>query len=616
MLERIREGSQGIVAKSILSLVILTFAISGIGSYINSKAETTVMTVNGVEITKSAVDQAYQNGRQQMQAQYGEMVEQLFADEGYVARYREQILENLVVEELQKQQAKEIGVRISDEQIRKAIIEMPAFQVGGTFNNDVYIAKIRQAGYTTTQFREMMREQMGRTQFSGSVLGTDFALPSEQSRYAALMGQKRSFDVIKFDAKTLEAEVTLTDEDIQNYYDLNASRFQTEEKVAFEYILIDSAKLAANVQVSETDLKDYYDNNIAEFTTAEKRRIAHIMVESGDEAKVAEIQSKLAAGEAFAEVAKALSEDTFSAENGGDLEYFEAGVFGDAFDEAVLALTEVGQVSDLVETESGKHFITMTEFKAEEVKSFESVKGQLDEDARESKVAELYIEAQTKVEEVAFEVPDNLADAAKESGLTLETQELVSRIKLSHPLNNALLTNKLFDEDFIEGGFNSELINLNDTQSVVVRILDHEASRQQTLDEVKSVVTAAVKQQKASELAQQKAQDLLAKIQGGLDYVADDSIVAVSYDDIGRNDTKVDRAVKEHVFTMVKPTENARSSDWVATSSNGAAVVILKSVVTEPVEDTGNSSQLASLMAQLTNKAFVESAKANADISR
>ena len=69
MLERIREGSQGIVAKSILGLVILTFAISGIGSYISSQADTTLAKVNDVEIGQQAFDTAYQNERARMEQQ-------------------------------------------------------------------------------------------------------------------------------------------------------------------------------------------------------------------------------------------------------------------------------------------------------------------------------------------------------------------------------------------------------------------------------------------------------------------------------------------------------------------------------------------------------------------
>lgn len=614
MLERIREGSQGIVAKTILGLVILTFAISGIGSYINSTSDSVVTTVNGVEITKSAVDQAYQNGRQQLQSQYGQMVEQLFSDEAYVAQYRAQVVQNLIVEELQKQQAKDLGVRVSDEQVRTAILEMPAFQLEGKFNNDIYIAKIRQAGYTASQFREMMREQMGQTQFTGSIMGSEFILPTEKSSFAKLNNQMRSFDMVEFDAKALESEIALTDEEIQSYFDLNGSRYQTQEQVSFEYVLIDSEALAAKVVVSDDEMTAYYEQNIAEFTTPEQRRISHILVESDDAEKIAQIQAKLDAGEAFSEVAKALSEDTFSAENGGDLEYFESGVFGDVFDEAVLALTSVGDVSPLVETDGGKHFITMTEFTPAVIKPLADVKEEIATQTRESKVAELYIEAQTKVTEVAFEVPDTLEEAAKESGLTLQTQALASRFQLPSNLNQPALVEKVFDPDFIADGLNSDLIELNDTQSIVVRVLDHEASRPQTLDEVKSTVTMTLKQQKATELAQEKAKALLAKISEGFDYQADEGVKAEMFTEITRNNNELDRAVKEHVFTMAKPSADLASSDWVEMANGSAAVIILKSVTEASDLDNAADEQVSRMLSQITNKAFVDSAKQNADI--
>ena len=92
MLEKIREGSQGMIAKVILGFVILTFALAGVGSYLGNTSEVPVATVNGDEITKVQFDTAYQNERARMQQQFGEMFGMLSADSNYMSNFRNSVL--------------------------------------------------------------------------------------------------------------------------------------------------------------------------------------------------------------------------------------------------------------------------------------------------------------------------------------------------------------------------------------------------------------------------------------------------------------------------------------------------------------------------------------------
>lgn len=619
MLERIREGSQGVAAKTVLGLVILTFAISGIGSYINSQADAAVAKVNGVEISKSTLEQAFQSERSRMQSQFGDVVQQLFSDENYLNNMRQNILDRLVVEELQKQQAADLGIRVGDAQIRDQIVNMPQFQQNGTFNNDIYLASIRQAGFQPNQFREYLREQMARGQFAGSIMGSEFVLPAEENAFQQLNDQVRSFDLVTIDAKLLQADVEVSDEELETFYQENSMNYQTQEQVALEYIVVDSVKLGESIEVTEQELETYYNDNIVDYTQAERRRIAHILLESDEaKAKAGEIQEKLNAGETFADLVATYSEDTFSAENGGDLEYFETGLFGEEFDAAVMTLENVGDVTEAVEVEAGIHFIALTEIQPEQVQPFSEVKASIEAALKEDKITELYVEAQTKVNEVAFEVPDNLQEAANESGLTLQTLPLSSRFQLPAPVANPLVVSKIFDPDFIAEGLNSELIDLNDTSSIVVRVTEHEPARQQTLDEVKVAVTAAVKKQKAEALAKSKADELLAKLNEGAELaaaVAEFNAESERVDQLTRTDTRVDRVVRDNVFSMSKPASDSKVQEVVVAANGNATVVVLDKVeVKAPAEESNSTSQVAQVVNQQASKALIAASRLNAEI--
>ena len=110
MLEKIREGSQGVGAKIILGAIIVTFALTGVGSYINSTPVPPVAVVNDEEITQQAFDQKYSSNRARMEQQFGQMFQTLAADESYMKNFQDGVLDQLVAETLQTQMAEKFGM--------------------------------------------------------------------------------------------------------------------------------------------------------------------------------------------------------------------------------------------------------------------------------------------------------------------------------------------------------------------------------------------------------------------------------------------------------------------------------------------------------------------------
>lgn len=619
MLERIREGSQGIVAKSILGLVILTFAVSGIGSYINSQADTALAVVNDVEIGQSAFDQAYQSERNRMQSQYGEMIEQLLLDDNYVANFRKGVLERLIIEELQRQEANNLGVRVGDEQIRNAIRAMPEFQQDGQFNNDRYLALLRQAGFQPKGFKEYVREQMSRTQYVGAVSGSEFVLPSEQKIYKELTEQVRSFDMVTISAAGLRPSIKPEQADLDAFYAANKYRYLTQPKVAVDYLVIDSAELSADIDVSEQEVEDYYNDSIAGYTQEAQRRLSHILLDGDDTAAIkatlVEIQEKLNAGEDFAELAKQYSTDTFSSENGGDLEWVDAGVMGDEFDEAAAKLSKVGDVTDVVETEYGFHLIKMTDFKAAVVQPLVEVKDEILASLKQNKITDIYLDAQNRAVETSYQIADTLVDAAEDSGLKMQSTGLLSRAQLPAILLDQKVTDKLFDEEFINEGLNSDLIVLNDDKSIIVRVNEYEPAKQQPLDDVVASVTASVVAQQARELANVKAEEILAKLNAG-EALSSLELNVERQTDVARYETKVDVTVRDTVFALAKPVDGAKELTSVTLNNGDAVVISLNSVAqkaSEAAEDT-TKQQVEALVTRITAKAYIDALKATADI--
>src|SRR5204862_3981412 len=166
------------------------------------------------------------------------------------------------------------------------------------------------------------------------------------------------------------------------YYDANQAQFQAPERVKAEYVVLAGEALAKQEPVSEDEIKKTYEARAAQFKVDEQRRASHILVKTREEADkvAAEVKKNPAA---FADLAKKHSQDTGSADNGGDLGWFGPGMLVKPFEEAVFAMKEEGELA-VVQSEFGFHVIRLAGVQGGKTRPLDEVKKELaDEIARQ-----------------------------------------------------------------------------------------------------------------------------------------------------------------------------------------------------------------------------------------
>ncbi|WP_298441220.1 SurA N-terminal domain-containing protein [uncultured Ferrimonas sp.] len=611
MLEKIREGSQGVAAKIILSLVILSFALTGVYSYLGSNTDQVAAIVNGEEISRYDLDKAFQSEQNRMRGQLGEMFDTLMADATYMDNMRQTVLDRLVAERLLDQKVKAMGLRVSDAQIQQALLAMPEFQVDGKFDNERYQAVLRQNNLSGNQIRDIMRGDMARQQLLVGLLGTEFATAADAKSIAQLQQQTRDVRVATVTAEQFSADVTVDDAAIEAYYNGNAALFVQPEQVQLEYVELNVADLGQGIDIDEQAARDYYAENGQAYSMPERRLAAHMLF-SGDDAK-ARADAALArvnAGEAFADVAKDASDDSFTAENGGELDWMTRGTMEAQFDEALFAL-EQGGVSAVFESEYGYQIVQAKQVEARTQRPFEEIRGEIEQALSKNSAQQEFYQLQQQLADVSFEVPDSLQETADAIGGEVKTSPLFDRVSAPAPLNNPRLLAAAFSDSVVLDQMNSDVIEVGTSHLIVVRAKEYKAAGTKPLAEVRAQIEATLLQQQASELAQQQADKLLADWQAGT--APADMITAKAVNRMGS--AELDRTLVQELFKLAQPVDGA-TFESIKLANGDIAVVALDAVNTpaELQDLDAMRARLGQQLGQASYQALVASLRAEAEV--
>ncbi|MCW8328285.1 peptidylprolyl isomerase [Photobacterium sp. SDRW27] len=600
MMERMREGASSIWVKIILGLIIFSFVFAGVGSYLAGGSQQAAAKIDDREISQREFEQAYQNERNRMQSQLGDYFATLMGDPAYVQQFRRSVLDRMVNDVLIEQRANELGMRISDEQIRKAIVSMTEFQRDGKFDNELYNTLLRRSGFTPDMFAESMRTDMLRQQLLVAIQGSDFALSNELTALTKLEKQQRVIRDLTLNVAEFTKNADVSEDEIQAFYDQNPQMFTRPDQVKAAYIELSGEGLKTTLEVSEEDAKAYFDENQQKYGTAEQRQVSHILIQgdsSDAKAKAEELLAQLNAGADFAELAQSSSDDTFSAKDGGKLDWFERGVMDPAFEDAAFVLNK-GETSTVVQTSFGYHIIKLDDVKESQVKPFAEVRGEITAELREQRAAEAFYDLQTKLAETAFEMPDSLDDAAAAVNAEVQLTDFFSQNDAPGVLATPAVMQAVFSPEVREDGLNSDVIEIGPEHVVVVRVEDARDEMVLPFDEVAGSVKQQLAAQQGEQNAQVKADEIVAALREGKTEILDAEGLSFSEaQTIGRSGA--DRMVAQVAFGLAKPVDGKSVYGMTRDMEGNMLIIALDDVIEADVEPVSADSQLATQVEQM-----------------
>lgn len=568
MLQAIRDGSKGTVAKIIVGLIIMTFALFGIDSIVAlGGGQDAPAEVNGEEISELKVNQMVQMQKRRLQSQFGDS----FNMED--SRLRSIAVDGLINELVLKQAAKSAGVEFSDQEIDKIILQSPEFQVAGEFNANQFDLVLRSAGFTRTSYRELLRTNLLIQQAQNAFQASAFSTKLEQNQVASLDGQSRDFSKVTFSFEETKKEVNVSAEDAKSYFDENSEKYMTEETVVVDFVELKRADLSLDSFVDDEQIEVRYEEMQAEAQSKKEYRAAHILLlEPSDEAraKLVDALNKIKSGSSFADIAKEISEDDSSKFSGGDLGFSTLEVFETEFSDALSGLP-VGGVSEVIETRDGLHLVKLLEERQPEVAPLSELKDSIQASLKEEASQAAYVDALETLKDEAFS-SNTISEAAQSQGLTVQTSQAFSKFGGQGVAAYKDIVEASFSEVVLSEDSNSEVIEVADGHAIVVHLNKLNESKVKSFANVEADIIALLENRNARDLLKEKSEAALKLArEGGYDAKWE------SVKDKRRASEGVDSTVLKTVFAL--PESDVASFELVSLSNGDQVLVRLDSVL-------------------------------------
>lgn len=556
-----RNAGQSLVGKIIATLLfcvlIGSFAIWGIGDIFRATPPTTVAHIGQTNISREEFRTAYNNELQRLGRQFRTV---LTPEQARMFGVDQRVLNSLVTQAVLAEQAKKLGLSVSDQLVARSILDEPAFKgTDGQFNRAMFDQVLRNVGLTETGFVQEQRTTMTRSQLVDAITG-DLNVPAAALNAAHRYGAERraaSYFVLQ---PTMAGDIPApTTEQLQTFYNERKDAFRAPEYRALSVLSLDATAVSKPEKVSDADARQRYEREKAKFGAPEKRTIQQIVFPSQEETEAA-----------FKKIKDGATFDAIAQERNIPAQDLELGTFtkpqmlDPIVADAAFALEE-GATSGPLAGRFGPVIVRVSKVEPEAVSPFETVAGQVRaEIATERSRSELEAAHDAIEDQRASARP--LADIAKEKGLTLIQIPAIDASGLDKDGKPVEIPNK---DALLKSAFASDVGVDNEALRtpggyVWFDVTGITPSREKTLDEVRDEVARLWKADETAQRLTEKARLLTERLEKG------EAIEAVAKD--------VDAEVKN-------------GTDLVrATAKDDLSADVVNRIFSVPVAKAGNAS--------------------------
>ena len=512
MLRGMRKASSNWVGKTIMAVVmgvlIISFGVWGIADIFRGFGQSTVAKVGNTEISLNEFRQIYTDRLQQIGRQFGRP---LTPEQARAFGLDRQVLQQTIAEAALDENARQLGLGQSDEQIRQLIMNDPNFKgVDGKFDPNRFQGLIRNFGYTEQRYVAEQRKVALRRQITGTI-GAGLEAPKTMLDAATrFQNEQRTIEFVRLDTAQAGQIEAPSPEALAAYFEDHKVQFRAPEYRKIVFAVISPEDIAKWTDVSDDEARKLFDQRKDQLGTPEKRQIQQIVFPTVAEAQAA--RERLVGGLSFEDLGK---ERGLSATD-VDLGLVTKSALEPAVGDAAFALPS-GEISQPIQGRLGVSIVKVDKIEPGVEANYAALAPAIKREIAAGR-------ARVKVGELRDKMEDergagtSVADAAQKLGLTAVTIDAVDRS--GRAPNGQPVDNIPQGLDVVSQAFNSDVGVDNDPISfkggyVWYDVLATTPSRDRNLDEVRDQVEARWRQDQIAAKLKAKATEMVQKLEQG-----------------------------------------------------------------------------------------------------
>ena len=514
----------------ILWVVIAVFILLVFTDYSNQDrrgtSADTAATVGKYEVSFDELQRSYSQLEQVYRNQFGDAYT---SELGRQMGLPLQAVNRVVNSKLQRDEARDLGLLTTDDELQQVILETPLFQneTGGFVGPREYEERIQRTLRTTVdRFEEDLRSDLLDSKIQSILSDAVWVSDKELEEQAREEAERAKIRYLRLDGSAVADQVEVQDAEIATYFEENQADYQLPETRRVAYLSINVNTVRATLEVSDEELRAYYDANPGEFSREEQVRARHILLFVNDDRTAEQAQSQLEAikariegGEDFGAIAQQVSEDEASKTQGGDLGFFGRGRMTPQFEQAAFGGEQgeiVGPIENQLGPRTGYHLIEIIAKQEGGLQPFEEV-------ANRIRVRQLNERSQSATEEKARELASRLSasppqgeealrEVAQTEGVAVEVLEpFGADDNIPGIGRGTAFSRAVFDA---EPGQLTEPLQIP-TGWALAQVLSVQEPRVPELDEVRGDVRSAIVAEKQVALAQERLAALKDQVASG-----------------------------------------------------------------------------------------------------
>jgi peptidyl-prolyl cis-trans isomerase D len=518
MLDTLRSAAGTWVAKLLLLLLVVSFAIWGIsGQLIQGVGSGNVLTVGGTSVSAQDYRLAYDR---QLNIWGQQLGQRLTREQAASFGVDQQVLSQLVAGAVLDEQARKLGLGLSKDRLASLTREDPAFAgPDGKFDRQRFDFVLREVGMSADDYLRNRQDVAVREQIVEAVsdgLKAPAAFLEAASLYS---GEDRTVDYLVLPKSMVEPIEDPSDAILSTWFEERKANYAAPEYRKFSYVKLEPEDIADTSAIGDDQVAQDYEANKTRYTTPERRTIEQIVFKSEDAASKA--RTAIDAGSSFDDIAKAEGKTAADMQLGT---LTKDRIPDPAVAQAAFAL-QANQVSDVIKGAFGPVLVRVTTIEPEVVKPLDQVKEEIRKSLAADEASRVLLDVHDSYED-ARAGGASMREAAEKLKLKVVTVEAIDRTALRP--DGTIVSDLPQSRDLIRAAFEAETnienppLNIGASGFLFYEVDGITAARDRTLDEVRAKVIADWKADQAGQRLTAKAAELEKRIKDGatLDAIA------------------------------------------------------------------------------------------------